>query len=101
MRMLVEVRFPHTDFNNAVKDGSAGQKIGKILDALKPEAVYFTELYGQRGAIMILNVEDPAQVPVIAEPFFLQFEADVEFHIVMSPDDLKRSGLEELGKKWG
>jgi len=81
-------------------DGSAGQKLGRILDELKPEAVYFTELYGQRGVIMIINVDDPAQVPHFAEPFFLVFTADVEFHIVMSPDDLKRSGLEALGKKW-
>lgn len=100
MRMLVEVRFPHANFNDAIIDGSAGEKLGRILDELKPEAVYFTELYGQRGAIMIVNVDDPAQVPAFAEPFFLQFDADVEFHVVMSPDDLKRSGLEELGKKW-
>ncbi|HEX2948044.1 MAG TPA: panthothenate synthetase, partial [Armatimonadota bacterium] len=87
-------------FNDAIIDGSAGEKLGRILDELKPEAVYFTELYGQRGAIMIVNVDDPAQVPAFAEPFFLQFDADVEFHVAMSPDDLKRSGLEELGKKW-
>jgi hypothetical protein len=28
------------------------------------------------------------------------FNADVEFHIVMTPDDLRKSGLETLGKKW-
>jgi hypothetical protein len=101
MRMLLEVRMPHEPFNAAVKDGSAGKKLTTILEALKPEAVYFTELYGQRGAIILLNVDDPAQIPAIAEPFFLQFEADVEFHIVMSPADLQRAGLEELGKQWG
>jgi hypothetical protein len=75
--------------------------LGRILETIKPEAVYFTELYGQRGTILIVNVDDPAQVPAIAEPFFLQFSADVEFHIVMSPDDLQRAGLEALGKTWG
>ena len=100
MRMLLEVRFPHPEFNDLVKCGCVGEKIGAILDELKPEAVYFTELFGQRGAIMNVNVDDPAQVPRFAEPFFLGFNADVEFHIVMTPDDLKRSGLEELGKKW-
>ena len=100
MRMLMEVRFPHAEFNEMVRDGSAGTKIGQILDELKPEAVYFTELYGQRGAIFILDVAEPSRVPALAEPFFLLFDADVEFHIVMSPEDLQRSGLEALGKKW-
>jgi hypothetical protein len=36
-----------------------------------------------------------------AEPFFLQFNADVVFHPAMTPEDLKRGGLEALGKKWG
>jgi hypothetical protein len=27
--------------------------------------------------------------------------SEVEFHPVMSPEDLGRAGLEELGKKWG
>jgi hypothetical protein len=31
----------------------------------------------------------------------LLFEADIELHPVMMPEDLKRAGLEELGKKWG
>ncbi len=100
MRMLAEVRFPHLEFNEVVKDGSAGQKLARILDTLKPEAVYFTELYGQRAAILIINVDDAAQIPQFAEPFLLQFNADVEFHIVMSPEDLQRSGLDELGQTW-
>ena len=32
----------------------------------------------------------------------LTFSASVEFHIVMSPDELARADLDELGKKkWG
>jgi hypothetical protein len=27
-------------------------------------------------------------------------QADVEFRVVMSPDDLKRAGVDELGKRW-
>jgi hypothetical protein len=30
----------------------------------------------------------------------LSFEAEVELRVVMTPDDLKKAGLEELGKKW-
>jgi hypothetical protein len=72
----------------------------RILEDTNPEAVYFTEQKGQRGAILIIDVIDSSQVPALAEPWFLTFNADVEFHIVMTPEDLQKGGLEELGKKW-
>jgi hypothetical protein len=100
MRMLLNVKLPPAEFNQAVRDGSVGQKVARILEATKPEAVYFTEQNGQRGAIMIIELADPSQVPAFAEPWFLAFSANVEFHIVMSPEDLQRAGLEALGQKW-
>ncbi|MCG8606799.1 panthothenate synthetase, partial [bacterium] len=51
--------------------------------------------------VFIINLEDPSAVPKFAEPFFLNFNADCHFQVVMSPDDLKAAGLEELGTKWG
>ncbi len=101
MRMLLNVTFPPEPFNAAVRKGTAGATLGKILEALKPEAVYFTEQDGQRGAVLVVNVEDPSQVPALAEPWFLHFQADCKFRIAMTPEDLRRAGLEELGKKWG
>jgi hypothetical protein len=100
MRVLVNVKFPHQPFNAAVKDGTVGSKLSRILDATKPEAVYFTEQNGQRAAVLIVDVPDPSKIPALSEPWFLTFQADVEFRIVMSPDDLKLAGLDELGKKW-
>lgn len=100
MRMILQVSIPHEEFNEAVRDGTVGEKIKRILEATKPEAVYFTEYYGQRGAILIVDLPDPAKVPAFAEPWFLTFNADVEFHIVMSPEDLAKAGLDALGKKW-
>jgi hypothetical protein len=98
--MLFHVKFPHEPFNAAVKDGTAGTKIRRILDELKPEAVYFTEFQGRRGAIMIANLDDPSKITTFAEPWFLTFNADCELHVVMTPADLAKSGLDELGKKW-
>lgn len=100
MRMLLNVKIPHEQFNKAVKDGSVSEKVRRILEDIKPEAVYFTEQNGQRGAILIVDMADPSKVPSLAEPWFLAFNADVEFRIVMTPEDLQKSGLEELGKKW-
>ncbi len=99
MRMLLNITFPVNEFNRAVKDGSVGQKIKAILEQSKPEAVYFTEQFGQRAAVAIVNVEQPSQVPAFAEPWFLQFNASVEFRIAMTPADLEESHLEELGRK--
>lgn len=101
MRMLVHVKIPHEPFNSAVRNGSAGKTIERILAETKPEAVYFTEYDGRRGAIMIVDITDPSRIPALAEPWFLSFNADVSSHIVMSPEDLGRAGLDAIGKQWG
>jgi hypothetical protein len=100
MRILLHVKMPHEPFNAAVRDGTVEQKMKQILEDAKPEAAYFTEYRGQRGAIMIINVNDPSEIPKFAEPWFLLFNADVEFHVAMTPDDLGRAGLDAIGKKW-
>ena len=100
MRMLINVILPHEPFNSAVRDGTVGATIRRILDDIKPEAVYFTEQNGHRGATLIVNVERASQIPALAEPWFLHFNADCQFRIAMTPEDLQQAGLEELGKKW-
>ena len=98
--MLLTVEFPHEPFNSLVRSGKAGQVLGRILDAIKPEAAYLTEQDGMRGGIFVINLNSPSDVPAFSEPFFLNFHANCKFRIVMSPEDLKKAGLEELGKKW-
>lgn len=100
MRMLLNVHIPHEPFNAHVRDGTVGEIIRKILDDAKPEQVYFTEQHGTRSAILIVDVAEPSRVPALAEPWFLKFDADCEFRIVMSPDDLGKAGLERIGKSW-
>jgi hypothetical protein len=100
MRMIMNVTIPHHTFNAAVKDGTVGAKIGKILEAIKPEAVYFTEQNGKRGAVLIVDLPNDAKVPALAEPWFLTFEADVQIRIAMTPEDLQRSGIDSMGKQW-
>jgi len=100
MKILMNVKIPHRPFNAAVKDGSVGPKLNRILEAIKPEAVYFTEQNGQRGAVLVVDMPDSSKIPALAEPWFLTFEADVEFRIAMTPEDLKKGGLDDLGKKW-
>jgi len=100
MRMLLNIRIPHEPFNSFVRDGTAGAVINKILEESKSEAVYFTEHNGTRSAVLVIEVSRPSDVPSFAEPWFLKFNADCEFRIVMSPEDLQQAGLENLGTRW-
>ena len=68
---------------------------------IKPEAVYFTARDGKRGGTMVVDLASPSQLPAIAEPLFLTFEASVSVHPTMTPEDLAAAGLDDLGKKWG
>ncbi len=99
--MLINVTFPPEPFNSAVRDGTAGLKIKRILEETKPETVYFTEQGGKRAGILVVNVANASDVPALAEPWFLNFNAAVEFRIAMTPEDLARSDLGAMGKKWG
>ena len=99
--MIMHVEFPLEPFNTAVRNGSAGSTMKKILDDAKPEAAYFGEQDGKRGGILIVDVAKPSDVPRLAEPWFLNFNAEVKFRVAMTPADLAESDLNALGKKWG
>ena len=100
MRFLMKVSMPNEPFNGFVKNGSADKLMQKIMGEIKPEAAYFIEMRGKRTGILIVNLTDVSQIPHLAEPWFISFNAEVEFHPCMLPEDLAKAGLEELGKKW-
>jgi hypothetical protein len=103
MRFLVKVNIPVEAGNVAAKAGKLGTTIQSILADLKPEAVYFTDDNGQRTAFLFLEMQDASLIPAIAEPWFLAFNASIEIHPVMVPDDLARAGgaIEQAVKKYG
>jgi hypothetical protein len=102
MRMLMKVTLPIVEGNAAVADGTLGTTIGAILADLKPETVYFAEENGARTAFIFLNLADSSQIPAIAEPWFLAFNAKVQLHPAMNLEDLKNSapGMESAVKKY-
>jgi hypothetical protein len=102
MRFLLKVNIPVEAGNAAAKAGKLGATIQSILADLKPETVYFTDSNGQRTAFIFLEMQDASQIPAIAEPWFLAFNASVEIHPVMIPDDLARAGvaIENAVKKY-
>jgi len=103
MRFLVKVNIPVEAGNGAAKAGKLGTTIQSILADLKPEAVYFTDDNVQRTAFLFLEMQDASLIPAIAEPWFLAFNASIEIHPVMVPDDLAKAGgaIEQAVKKYG
>ena len=101
MRLLLKVTFPHEPFNSMQRDGTAGPTLTEIFESIKPETVYMTLNNGMRCALCVVNVNSASDYPKIAEPFFLKFEADIEYEITMSLEELGAAGLEELGRRWG
>ena len=100
MLFVVRISLPVETFTAALRDGTAAKKIARILEDMKPEAAYFTSTDGKRGGFVVVNVSHAAEIPRLAEPWFLTFDASVEFMPAMVPEDLQNAGLEELSKKW-
>src|SRR4051812_33973807 len=103
MRFLMKVNIPNETGNAAAKAGKLGTKIESILAELKPEAAYFSDDKGQRTGYLFFEMTDASQIPAVAEPWFLAFNAAIEFHPVMVPADLAKAGpaIKKAAKKYG
>ena len=88
------------EFNKLAREGTVGQTIGKILEETKPESIYFTGNRYGRGAIAVFDIEDSSFLPRVAEPWFLIFNAEIEYGPAITPEDLMKAGLAEIVTKW-
>ena len=90
MRFLVKVSIPVKAGNKAAKDGF--KVLQQIVKEQKPEAAYFVAAGGNRTAMLILNMDDLSELPKIAEPWFLAFNASIEATPAMVAEDLQKAG---------
>ena len=95
MRTLVRVTLDMAAGNKAVADGSLPKVIQSTMEKLHPEAAYFHTVDGNRSCFMVFDMKDASEIPGIAEPFFQQLNAKVEFTPVMNAEDLQK-GLGQL-----
>jgi len=93
MRMLLRVSIPVDAGNAAAKAGTLGSTVERILSELKPEAAYFfAGDDGQRSGSIVFDMKDSSEIPAIAEPWFLAFNAKISLRPVMNPQDLATAG---------
>jgi|SRR5437867_13040046 len=104
MRMLLRVSIPVETGNAAARAGALASTVERLVADLKPEAAYFyADDDGQRCGSIVFDMQDTSQIPAIAEPWFLAFNAKLSFRPVMNPQDLAKaaSGIEKAVKEYG
>ena len=103
MRMMLTASLPNEPFNSLVRAGTAGTIIQEILAQLKPEAAYFSEDNGERTGYIFFDMKDSSELPTIAEPWFLAFNARLTVRPAMNGNDLANasSGIERAVKGYG
>jgi hypothetical protein len=67
------------------------QEAATYISGLKPEAVYFTEINGEKAIIMVLNIESAGMIDVVVDSLSLKFSAKVQIRSALTFDDLKKA----------
>jgi hypothetical protein len=86
--------------NSAIRNRRLAPLIQKISQLIKPDSTFFYSDNGVRAAMFVFDMRDVSLIPQIAEPFFSELNAKVEFLPVMYPNELSQ-GLEAWQKSSG
>jgi hypothetical protein len=90
MRMMMKMQIDTEAGSKAIADGSLPQLMQDAMERLQPESAYFGAEDGVRTAFIVFDLEDPSQIPPIAEPFFSKVKASVRMFPVMDREDLQK-----------
>jgi hypothetical protein len=103
MRFMITCRIPVEKGNELVKNGTLGPTVQSIMEDLNPEAAYFVDVDGARGAHIVVDMEEASQIPPLVEPLMLALGAEIEVHPVMVLEDLGKASaeFERVAQKYG
>ena len=96
MRMMARMRIPVEPGNDGIRSGVLAKTVQQFAERWHPEVAYFTTFDGLRTAYFVFDMPDASAIPAIAEPFFMELNASVDFAPAMNVDDLQK-GLAEVG----
>ena len=88
MRMMMKVSIPVEAGNKAIADGSLPKTIGAFIEKWKPEGAYFTTDEGNRCGYFFVDLPTVADIPAMAEPFFMAFNAKITVLPAMNGADM-------------
>jgi hypothetical protein len=96
MRMMLKAVVDTEAGNEALRNGSMVKAIEQMMQQLNPEAAYFVGSEdGQRTCLVVFDMSDSSQIPVISEPLFQGAKARVTLTPCMNLDDLQ-AGLSQI-----
>lgn len=95
MRVLLTAEMDTEKGNQAIRDKRLPEIMKTALGSLQPEAAYFGTKDGRRTAFIVFDLKEPSDIPKVAEPFFMELDAKVEFIPVMDFNDVQ-AGLDKV-----
>jgi hypothetical protein len=95
MRMMMRIQMDTALASKGIADGSLPRGMERMMEALHPEAAYFSLLDGNRTAFIVFDMTDSWQLPPTLEPLFSELNAKIDVSPAMNVDDLKK-GLSAL-----
>ncbi|MFE9020510.1 hypothetical protein ACFYNL_18375 [Streptomyces sp. NPDC007808] len=95
MRVLLQAHLDTEKSNAVIRSGKMPQVVKGLMDKIKPESAYFTTDHGVRTMYMVFDLQDPSEMPSIAEPLFYELGADLDYTPVMNAEDLQK-GLAKM-----
>jgi hypothetical protein len=103
MRFMITCRIPVEKGNELAKAASLHSTIQSIMEELKPEAAYFSDIERGGGGYIVVNMDDASQISAIAETLFLGLGATIQVHRVMTPEELGQASpaIEQAARKDG
>jgi hypothetical protein len=94
---MLKVSIPATAGNRTIKSGLLPKTMMQFIEQHRPEGAWFTAENGIRTAFFVFDLKSPADIPSIAEPFFMNLDATIDLSPAMNVEDMK-TGVERAMK---